>query len=281
VIDAHQHFWRIERGDYGWLTQADTRLRRDFAPAELEPALRQRGVSSTILVQAAPTVAETHYLLDLARNWPLAAGVVGWCALDDVDAPAQIERMVGESLLVGLRAMIHDIDDLDWMLRHSVLAALAAMARHDLVFDALVQPMHLSRLLRVADALPQLRIIIDHAAKPDIAAGAVEPWRSLMAELARRPNVHVKLSGLITEAREDWSVEHLQPYVQRVLEIFGAARVIWGSDWPVLNLRGDYGRWCDATDALIAGLSVAERSAVLGTNASAMYLHTRGRRVAC
>jgi L-fuconolactonase len=277
IIDSHQHYWRLERGDYGWLTSKLKPIYRDFGPADLEPLLQAAGASRTIAVQAAPTEAETAWLLALAKDTASISGVVGWTDFDSPDAPQRIAAMARNRLLVGLRPMIHDIADLDWMLSPAVGRALDAMRRHNLVFDALVRPPHLSRLLVLADRHPDLPIVIDHCAKPVIRDGLFEPWASDMQALARRGHVCVKLSGLATEAATGWNHGNLAPYIKLVLDAFGAERILWGSDWPVLNLAGDYAGWMKATKALLKSLPSPERDAIMGGNAARVYLSKRGR----
>jgi L-fuconolactonase len=277
IIDSHQHYWRLARGDYGWLTPELKPIHRDFEPADLAPLLEAAGVSRTIAVQAAPTEAETNFLLDLAKETPGLSGVVGWVDFDSPDAPGRIAALARNRLLVGLRPMIHDIADPEWMLSPAVGAALEAMLDHGLVFDALVRPLHLSRLLVLADRHPDLPIVIDHCAKPRIRDGLFEPWASDMQALARRGNVYVKLSGLATEAAAGWSHQALAPYVRLVMRAFGSGRLLWGSDWPVLNLAGDYESWIKASEALLNDLPQSESDAVMGGNAARVYLSKRGR----
>lgn len=278
-IDAHHHVWRLARGDYGWLTPALGPIHRDFAPSDLAPLLAARGIGATILVQAAATEAETCFLLDVAAVTPFVAGVVGWTGLTAPDAPARVAAMAENPLLVGLRPMVQDIPDDDWLLRPDLAPGLEAMARHGLVLDALVLPRHLPRLSVVAGRHPDLAIVVDHLAKPPVREGRLDPWRTDLAALAALPNLWCKLSGLATEAAPDWQVTDLAPYAAAALALFGPRRVLWGSDWPVVNLAGGYGRWWAATEALLAGLPETERAAVLGGNAAALYLSRgRGRR---
>jgi L-fuconolactonase len=270
-IDAHQHFWRLSRGDYGWLTPAAAAIYRDFAPADLAPLLARAGIDGTVLVQAAPTVAETRFLLELAAGTPFVAGVVGWAPLDAPDAPDVVADLARDARLRGLRPMLHDISDVDWMLRPALTPGLRALAALDLTFDALVRPPHLPNLRRLLDRHPDLRVVIDHGAKPDIAAGRYESWAEDMAPLARDTRAWVKLSGLVTEAGADWSVERLRPYVDHLLHHFGPDRMIFGSDWPVVTLRAGYPEWLAAVDALLGGLEPGARDRVLGLNAIACY----------
>lgn len=281
-IDAHQHFWALSRGDYGWLTPEMGAIHRDFGPGDLAPLPREAGIGGSIAVQAAPTEAETRYLLGIAATEPSVLGVVGWSDLEAPDAPAALRRLAADPLLVGLRPMLHDLPDDEWLSRPALLPAVEAMQALGLAFDALVKPRHLPHLLRFAEAHPGLAIVIDHLAKPAIVEGpGTRSWRGWaegMAALARLPHVHCKLSGLITEAGPGWSLEGLRPYAERVLELFGPRRVIWGSDWPVLRLAGTYSGWWEATAALLASLPADDRAAILGGNAARTYLGKRGRK---
>lgn len=277
-IDSHQHFWRVSRGDYFWMSPDVEVLYRDYGPEDLQPLLARHDIDRTILVQAAPTVAETEFMLENAEAAPIVAGVVGWVEFSDPDAAQTIERLAASSLIVGFRPMVQDIPDDDWLLRPDLTVAFRTLVEQRLVFDALVLPRHLSRALVVADRYPDLPIVIDHGAKPFIREGLLDPWRADMAALAARPNVVCKLSGLVTEARADWSVDDLRPYVDHLLTVFGPERLLWGSDWPVVNLAGGYDRWRDTTRELIASLSDEEKAAILGGNAARIYLRDRGRR---
>lgn len=277
-IDSHQHFWRVERGDYFWMSPDDEVLYRDYGPVDLQPLLARHKIDRTILVQAAPTVAETEFMLEIAEAAPFVAGVVGWVEFTDPDAAQTMERLVANPLIVGFRPMVQDIPDDDWLLRPDLAVAFRTLVEQRLVFDALVLPRHLSRALVVADRYPSLSVVIDHGAKPFIRDGLLDPWRADMAAIAARPNVVCKLSGLVTEARAEWTRDDLRPYVDHLLQVFGPERLLWGSDWPVVNLAGGYDRWRGAALDLLAALSDAERTAILGGNAARIYLTERGRR---
>lgn len=271
LIDAHQHFWRLsERAGY-WPPEQLAAIYRDFLPDDLAPLLQASKVSGTVLVQTLPSVAETDYLLDLAAANPFILGVVGWVDLAGADAAASIARLARNPRLKGLRPMLQDLPDRHWIESSALASGVEAMLAHGLCFDALVLPCHLEPLLNFARRYPDLPIVIDHAAKPLIADGEFEPWLSDMAQLAALPQVHCKLSGLLTEARPHADAEALRPYVEAVLALFGPARVLWGSDWPVLRLASDYGRWLAISETLLAGLSAAQRAAVLGRNAMRFY----------
>jgi L-fuconolactonase len=274
VIDAHQHFWRVARGDYGWLTPALAPLWRDFMPADLAPTLARHAIQRTILVQAAPTVAETDFLLAIADATPWVAGVVGWLDFAARDAVDAIARLATHPRLVGVRPMVQDIADDDWLLDPAFAPVFRALADHRLVFDALVLPRHLPRVARIVERHPHLAVVIDHAGKPPIRDGirGLDPWRHDLAVLAGAPNVTCKLSGLVTEAASAWTPDHLSPYVGRVLEAFAPRAIVWGSDWPVVEIGGGYDRWREATLALLAGVAAQDRAAILGGNAARVYL---------
>lgn len=271
TIDAHQHFWRLDRGDYGWLTSDLAPIYRDFSPEDLTPLLSKAGVDGTILVQAAASEAETHFLLDIARQTDFVKGVVGWIDMDADDAPERVRMLAKDTNLVGLRPMIHDIADSEWMLKPALAPVFEAMVKTGLTFDALVRPQHLATLHTFTQRYDTLPIVIDHVAKPDIANGDSERWADGMASLASDSHAWCKLSGMATEASSGWTTDDLRPYVNHVLSSFGPERVIWGSDWPVLNLNGDYASWRAATLELLAELSPDEHAAVLGSNAEKFY----------
>lgn len=277
-IDSHQHFWRPTRGDYGWLTPDLERIYGDFLPGDLEPVLSRHGINRTILVQAAPTEAETRFLLDLALVTPFVAGVVGWSDFESPDARFNIARLSAEPLLVGLRPMVHDIADSGWLERPEIDPAFPAMIEHGLVFDALLKPQHIPAMLTVLSRHPDLTVVIDHGAKPDIAGGDLGAWREGIAALAAHPATLCKLSGLVTEAGPDWTPQTLRPAVEHLLESFGPSRLLWGSDWPVVRLTASYDRWFEATEILLADLAETERAAIMGGNAQRIYLARRGRR---
>ena len=272
MIDAHQHFWRLARGDYGWLTPALPAIHRDFGPADLAPILARHGIERTVLVQAAPTIAETRWLLDIAHRTPFVGGVVGWADFDANDAPEAIAALAQDRKLVGLRPMVQDIGDDDWLVRPSHAPAFEAMIAHDLVLDALVLPRHLPRLSRVVERHPSLRVVVDHGAKPRIREREIDAWRDDLAVVASHPQVSCKLSGLVTEARPGDGAPELAPWIDAMLELFGPDRLLWGSDWPVVNLAGGYDRWRAISLESLRGLDERERYAVLGENAKRVYL---------
>ena len=271
VIDAHQHFWRLSRGDYGWLTADLVPLYRDFEPAHLAPQMQAAGVERTVVVQAAPTTLETQFLLSLARQTKWIAGVVGWVDFDSPTAGETLAALACEPALVGVRPMIQDIPDPEWMLGALRAPVFEALVDCDLAFDALVRPHHLRHLRRLLDRQPDLRVVIDHAAKPDIAGGHFTAWADEIAGLARESSAVCKLSGLVTEARPGWRPDDLRRWVDHLLATFGPSRLLWGSDWPVVELAGGYRAWRKATQELLSELSPAERGEVLGGAAARFY----------
>jgi L-fuconolactonase len=262
----------VSRGDYGWLTpDAHPVICRDFGPDDLAPLMAAAGVAQTVLVQAAPTEAETGFLLEIAHATPFVAGVVGWTDLAAPGAPARIEALASDPALLGLRPMLQDLGDDAWILRPHVGPGLDAMERAGLTFDALVKPRHLSHLARLIEARPDLQVVIDHGAKPDIAAGELGGWAEQMRAIGRGSTTYCKLSGLVTEARPGWRAADLQPYVDVLLDAFGPGRLMWGSDWPVVNEAGGYAAWRAAAEAITAHLSEDDRALIFGGTAAAFY----------
>jgi len=274
-VDAHQHFWRLADRAGAWPPAALAAIHRDFAPCDLAPALRGAGVDASVLVQSLPSDADTAWLLDLARATPFVRGVVGWVDMKSVAAPAAIAALAADPLFKGVRPLLQDLADDDWIADPATGPAAEAMAGLGLVFDALVLPRHLAALFTFAERHPTLTVLVDHAAKPDIRDGELLAWRAALARLAGLPNVHCKLSGLLTEAPPGADASALLPWVQAVWSLFGPRRLVWGSDWPVLLLAADYAHWCALTEQLLERVeppaTPAERAAVLGNNAATLY----------
>lgn len=270
TIDAHVHYWRVDRGDYDWLTP-DLPIHRDFLPGDAAPLFDAAGIDGIVLVQAAATEAETRFLLSLADADPRVRGVVGWIDMMAPDAPDRLAALARNSRLRGIRPMWQDIADDEWMLRPEQDAAYRAAIDLGLTFDALARVCHLSHLPRLIERHPDLPVVIDHAAKPEIAAGRHAEWREAMAVLAAFPHVRCKLSGLVTEAAPGAPLDAIRPYTDTLLELFGPQRLIFGSDWPVLTTRRDYSTWWDWSHRLTAHLTPGERDAVFGGNAVALY----------
>jgi L-fuconolactonase len=270
-IDSHQHFWRLDRGDYTWLTRKLRPIYRDFQPADLAPILHIHAIDATVLVQAAATLAETDYMLDLAAKTAFVRGVVGWVDFDAPHAVGDIERLSGNPRLKGLRPMIQDIAQPEWMLQPALRPAIEAMQRQGLCFDALLKPPHLAPFRKFLALYPHLPVVIDHGAKPVIAKGEFDDWAAAMREIAADQRVYCKLSGLATEAKPNWQQRDVKPYADLLIDSFGPDRLMWGSDWPVVELAGGYDRWIETTETYLARLNEAERNAILGGTAAKFY----------
>ncbi|MEM6987021.1 MAG: amidohydrolase family protein [Pseudomonadota bacterium] len=274
MIDAHQHFWHPARGDYGWIPEGDAILDRAYGPADLAPDLAKSGVERTIIVQAAPSVEETEYMLGIADATPSVAGVVGWINFENPGDRSHLERLAAHPKFLGVRPMIQDIPDVDWMLRDDIQWAFEAIVDLNLSFDALGFPRHLDNFLTLFTRYPNMRVVLDHCMKPEITRGpehAFAPWAAAMQALAEQTTAYCKLSGLVTEDGTDWTVVRLRPYTDHVLACFGPERVMWGSDWPVCRLRCEYGDWVSTAQALTSQLSTQAREAVFGRTARAFY----------
>jgi L-fuconolactonase len=264
IIDAHHHLWDPARRDYPWMTGGAARLRRRFDGDDLREATAGFGVERTVLVQAVGVLEETEELLATAAADAdgLITGVVGWVDLTGPDVAATLARLAagaGGRHLVGIRHQVHDEADPDWLLRPEVLRGLRAVAEAGLVYDLLVRSRELPAARRAAERLPELSFVVDHAAKPAIAAGEWEPWSTRIGEIAALPHVSCKLSGLVTEARHPgWTADDLAPYVARLVELFGPVRLLFGSDWPVCTLAASYRSVLDTARTCLARADLGE-----------------------
>lgn len=277
IVDSHQHFWDLEKVAYPWLVPAYGPIFRTFTPAELEPQLREAGIDRTILVQAADSFEDTDAMLAQAREHDWIAAVVGWVPLEDPAAAARAldERYLADPLFRGVRHLNHEEADPDWLVRPAVIEGLRVLQARGLVYEVVaVYPLHLGHVPTLARACPDLAIVIDHLAKPPIRDGDLAAWAADLRAAAAFPNVHAKVSGLNTAADwAAWRAEDLVPAIEVALEAFGPGRLMFGSDWPVAILAGDYARvWAETNGALdILGLEPAEREAILGGTAARVY----------
>jgi L-fuconolactonase len=277
IVDAHQHFWDPARGDYDWL-KPDNPIHRVFGTDDLRPLLNQAGVDATILVQAAPTAAETGYMLGIARATPWVLGVVGWIDLESTDAADQVRQRAVDPLFLGVRPMLQDLPDPDWILRPGLTPALNAMAAEGLVFDALILSHQLSAITELARRHPQLSMVLDHAAKPRMGeADAMMAWAKGIEALAALPNVTCKVSGLLTELRPGGTRDDVVRAIGVLFDAFGAQRLLWGSDWPVLTLAGEYTDWFELVREAIAAKDAGAVAAVMGGNAVRLYRPDKSR----
>ncbi|MFC4079962.1 amidohydrolase family protein [Amycolatopsis samaneae] len=273
MIDAHHHLWDPARRDYPWMAgPALDPVRRPYTVDDLRAVTGAAGVHATVLVQTVSAVEETAEFLAAAKAEPVIAGVVGWIDLTAPDVADTLAELAEKGPLVGIRHQVENEDDADWLLRPDVRRGLAAVGAAGLAYDLLVTVAQLPAARRAVEALPDQRFVLDHAAKPPIAAGGWQPWAAEVAALAARENVCCKLSGLVTEADwAAWRVGHLSRYAEHVLETFGPARLVFGSDWPVCELAASYEVVVDTAVALTGSLSDSERLAVFEHNARTLY----------
>ncbi|GAB2950163.1 amidohydrolase family protein [Nonomuraea fastidiosa] len=274
VIDAHQHFWNLETGSYPWLTPESGPIFRTFEPPELLPQLTAAGVDRTVLVQAMDSYEDTGAMLAQADAYDVIGAVVGWVPLLRPEEAAEaLERYRRHPKFAGVRHLIHDEPDPDWVLQEPVIEGLKLLAAAGVPFDVVaVLPRHLEHVPVLAERVPGLRMVIDHLAKPPIKEKGWEPWASLLARAAECPDVYAKVSGLNTAAdAETWTGEDLRPYVEHAIELFGPERLMFGSDWPVATLAGDYAKVWRETLVALSGLDEAGRAQVLGGTAARFY----------
>jgi L-fuconolactonase len=271
-IDAHHHLWRYSPQEYPWISDNMPQLRRDFLVQDLEGELSAAGFAGAVAVQARQTREETDWLLSLAAGSQAIAGVVGWASIAGPQFPAELERLRGESKLKGLRHIIQDEPDENFILGTEFNQGIRAMRDSGIVYDILIFQRHLPAAIRFVDRHPQQVFVLDHMAKPRIRDRILDPWRHNICELARRDNVYCKISGMVTEADwSTWTEADLRPYVDVVLGAFGPGRLMAGSDWPVCLLASTYRRWVDTLQALIGDLSVSEQDRILGGTATEVY----------
>lgn len=272
-IDAHQHYWKIDRGDYGWIAPELPVLYRDFLPADMAPLLHAHRMDGSIAVQAAPTLEETDYLLSLADQSDSILGVVGWLDLFDPGHRSHYDRFRRHPKFVGFRIMIQEMTDVSRILEPAFVEALRGYAREDVPVDLLLRSDQLEPTVRLLKSVPGLRAVIDHIAKPRIKDGELEPWLSFMKEIAKLPNIRCKLSGMVTEADpRHWRPEHFTAYIRHALSLFGPDRVMFGSDWPVCLLAAEYDQVMDVLlHALPDGMGPEDQAKLFGGNAKAFY----------
>lgn len=271
-VDAHQHFWGYSQEEYPWIDGKMQILQRDFLPEHLTEQMKEAGVDATIAVQARQTLAETHWLLELARENFFISGVVGWAPLISKDFPAQLDALCADSKLRGLRHVLQDEPDDTYMLRDDFNRGIQLLKDKNLVYDILVYERHLPTVIQFVDRHPNQKFVLDHLAKPRIRAAEISPWRENIRELARRSHVSCKLSGLVTEGDwAQWTPDDLRPYVEVGLEAFGPHRLLAGSDWPVCTVACGYQQWWQTLVTLLSRFSDSDRDAVLGGNAIEIY----------
>jgi L-fuconolactonase len=275
IVDTHHHFWDPARADYPFLTDDLAAIRRSFGPADLAPLLGAAGIDATILVQTRSSLEESKEFLATAAATPFIRGVVGWVDLRDPavgETIAQLRAGPGGDRLVGIRHQVQDEEDPDWLVRNDIRRGIEEVGRAGLVYDLLVRSREMPAAREVVAAMPDVRFVVDHLAKPPIREGARQPWADLVSGLGGLPNTWWKVSGLVTEADwRDWRPADLQPYVEHVLAVVGPERLMFGSDWPVCLLAATYDEVVAAAREALGGLSEAERAAVFGGTAVDVY----------
>src|SRR5216684_732903 len=264
-IDAHQHFWNVDLFEYAWMRPPPSDLRLNYLPDLLWRILKRNRFEGTVLVQANTHLPETRWLLDLAEANEFIFAVVGWVDLTDPRLGAVLDQLQKRPKFKGVRHPVHDEADDNWLLRPSGLAGLGELARRNLPYDLLLRPRHLALIPRIADSVPGLRMVIDHIAKPSIAQQVMEPWAQDIEAAAALPQVYCKLSGMITEADpQSWKADHLRPYVEHVMRIFGPDRLMFGSDWPVCMPAGRWKETLAAFTQAIGPQPIEVREKLLG-----------------
>ena len=272
MIDAHQHLWRIGQNGHEWPTPDLGGIYRDFGAKDLAAACDGLNIDGTILVQSQPSDADTQWMLEIAAITPLIRGVVGWTDLAEPDAAQRIARLTQYPKLKGLRPMLQGLSPNDWILREDIRPALDAMIAHDLAFDALVYTRHLPFIDRLARRYPDLRIVIDHGAKPPLGHPEdMARWQDTITAVAQNLNVSCKLSGLLTEMPDEQNEAVLAPCADHLLAIFGADRLMWGSDWPVVLLKDSYNRWFNWTLRWLTDKPETTQTAIMGETARRFY----------
>ena len=271
-VDSHHHFWKYNAEEYGWISDSMGLLRRDFLPKDLKREMDGAGIDAVVSVQARQTLAETKFLLEMAEQNPFILGVVGWAPLTDRNIGGILEQLAVNRKLKGLRHVLQDEADDQYVLREDFNNGIEAVHKFGLVYDILIYERHLPQTIRFVDRHPGQVFVLDHIAKPRIKDRILSPWREHIKELAKRPNVFCKVSGMVTEADwKGWTEADLKPYFDTVLEAFEPRRLMFGSDWPVCLVASGYKRWVDVVSKVIAPLSELERVRIMGGTAVEVY----------
>jgi len=272
MIDAHHHLWKYNTQHYGWMDDSMSILKQDYLPGDLEAELKPAGIEGTVVVQARQSLEETRWLLELADRHSFIKGVVGWFDLCAPGLKSELEEFAAKPKLVGVRHVIHDEADDDFMLQSDFIRGIAQLGAYDLSYDLLLFPRHLQRALKLVTTFPGQRFVLDHLGKPLIREGIMEPWRSDIARLAAHPNVWCKLSGMVTEAdHKQWKYEDLLPYMKVVLDSFGPDWIMLGSDWPVCRLAAGYSEAIRIVQRFIESLNIRDQEKILYRNAVDCY----------
>ncbi|AXP80029.1 Amidohydrolase [Mariniflexile rhizosphaerae] len=272
IIDSHQHFWKYEPVKHAWIDDAMAAIRKDFMPSDLKQVYKENGIEGCVAVEADQTPAETNFLLSLAAENDFIKGVVGWVDLRANDIEAKLEAYTGKEKLKGFRHVVQGEPDHNFLLRSNFLRGISSLEKHNYTYDILIFPHQLGATLEFVKKFPNQKFVIDHIAKPYIKDGFFDGWATLMQEIAKQEHVYCKLSGMITEADyKSWTAEQIQPYMDLVLEAFGTDRLLYGSDWPVCLVAGNYSKVKELTTNFISKLSTHEKNNIMGNNAIKFY----------
>lgn len=272
IIDTHHHFWKYSKEDYGWITDDKLVIKKDFGPPELQKEMQAAGVTGAISVQARQSLAENDFLLGHAEKNSFLLGVVGWVDLASPNVEKELERYAAHKKFLGVRHVVQDEPDDNFLLRPKFNEGVAKLAKFNLRYDILIFEKHLKPAIAFVDKHPKQRFILDHIAKPKIKDRVLSPWRENMFELAKRPNLYCKLSGMATEADwKRWTPADLAPYFDTAMDAFGPKRLLFGSDWPVLLLAGQYKPWVEIVKKAISRYSKDEQEQILYKNAKDAY----------
>ncbi|MBC63520.1 MAG: amidohydrolase [Chloroflexi bacterium] len=271
TIDSHQHFWEIDKFDYSWMDQKSP-LRKDYGPKDLAKLINKNQVNKTIIVQAVPSTEETYWLLEIAEKYDFIAGVVGWVDLTDQKIEKTLNKLQENKYFKGVRHLWETDEDPQWIINSGAIRGLKIIAERNLTFDFLARPKNLIYIPKIMSLVPNLRAVLDHVGKPEIAEKKIQPWLSDLRKIASIDNVFCKLSGMITEANhENWNIDDLRPYVHHALSLFGVDRIMFGSDWPVCTLAGQYKDVKNSFDEILKDIDHASQNKIFGENASKFY----------
>ncbi len=272
IIDAHHHLWKYNTSDYGWMDDSMDVLKRDYLPVDFEEEIWKAGISGTVVVQARQKLEETSWLLDLADKNPFIMGVVGWVDLRSPDLGIQLKQFSSHSRFVGVRHVIHDESDDDFMLRPAFVKGIEALQHYNLAFDLLLFPKHIERAIELVSMFPDQKFVLNHISKPFIKSGILQPWKDDIRSLAAQPNVWCKISGMVTEAdRRSWKYKNFVPYMEVIVEAFGTDRIMLGSDWPVCRLAGEYNEVMGIPLDFFNNLNETEKENIYSQNAIDCY----------
>lgn len=272
VIDSHHHFWNYDPAEYDWIDDSMKSIRADFLPGKLEQTIRAAGVDGVISVQARQSLTETGWLLEMARQHSFIKGIVGWIPLYNSNIEILLEHNANDKSLKGLRHVIQGEPDPEFMLRSDFNHGISLLKKYQLVYDILIVEKQLPNIIKFVDRHDEQVFVLDHIAKPMIKGNIMSPWKENIRELAKRPNVNCKISGMVTEADfGQWTSDQLHPYFDVVLEAFGTERLLFGSDWPVCLVAATYQQWLEMVRENISAFSESEKARIMGENAERIY----------